>query len=205
VEPLDAIAAQRVLPVLRTADVGDAVETARACARAGMRVVELTRTTPDVESAVRELVADGLIVGVGTIREEAEVYAAAAAGASFAVSFCMPPGMVDAARAAGLVSIPGAFTPHEIATCTRAGADAVKLFPAGLATPGYLRDLAPLVPDARILVTGGIQPDGAAEWLNAGALAVGLGSALGTAVRVGAHEVERRCRAALAAAHGTAL
>ena len=76
----------------------------------------------------------------------------------------------------------------------------MKLFPASLAGPGYLAALRPLLPELRLLVTGGIEPDGVRPWLDAGALAVGLGSKLGTAANVGAAEVERRCRAALAAA-----
>ncbi len=76
----------------------------------------------------------------------------------------------------------------------------MKLFPASLAGPSYLPALRPLLPSLRLLVTGGIEPDGVRPWLDAGALAVGLGSTLGTAATVGAAEVERRCRAALAAA-----
>ena len=83
-------------------------------------------------------------------------------------------------------------------TCT--GAPVVKLFPASLTGLAYFPALRPLLPDLWLLVTGGIDPDGVARWLEAGALAVGLGSKLGTAGTVGAAEVERRCRAALRAA-----
>ena len=194
-----AIAAQRVIPVLRARDVADAVDTARACARAGLRIVELTRTTPDVEQAVHALVDDGLTVGVGTIRSGDEVRSAAAAGAAFVVSFHRPGDFMAAATAAGVLAIPGALTPHEVAACADAGARVVKLFPARSLTPAYLRDLAPVLPDLRFVVTGGIEPGATAPWLRAGALAVGLGSALGTVAAEGADEVERRCRAALEA------
>jgi 2-dehydro-3-deoxyphosphogluconate aldolase/(4S)-4-hydroxy-2-oxoglutarate aldolase len=76
----------------------------------------------------------------------------------------------------------------------------VKLFPASLANPAYLAALRPLFPELRLLVTGGIQPEGVRSWLDAGALAVGLGGSLGTAATVGAAEVERRMRAAFDAA-----
>ena len=75
-----------------------------------------------------------------------------------------------------------------------------ELFPAALADPSYLPALRPLLPELRLLVTGGLEPDGVRSWLDAGALAVGLGSKLGTAGTVGASEVERRCRAALSSA-----
>jgi 2-dehydro-3-deoxyphosphogluconate aldolase/(4S)-4-hydroxy-2-oxoglutarate aldolase len=200
VNAIDELARQRVLPVLRCADAGDAVATARATAAAGCRVVEVTMSTPGVEAAIGPLVADGLVVAVGTVRDAADVPRLARAGASLVVSFRRPPGFVAAAREAGLPAIPGGLTPEELAAGEAEGAAAVKLFPASLADPSYLGALRPLLPELRLLVTGGIEPDGVRPWLDAGAVAVGLGSALGTAGTVGAAEVERRCRAALAAA-----
>ncbi len=197
---IDELARQRVLPVLRCSDADDALATARAAAAAGCRVVEVTMSTPGVEAAIGPLVADGLVVAVGTVRDAADVARLAEAGASLVVSFWSPPGFVAAATAAGIPAIPGGFTTHELAAAHAEGAAAVKLFPASLADPSYLGALRPLLPDLRLVVTGGIEPDGVRPWLDAGALAVGLGSNLGTAGTVGAAEVERRCRAALAAA-----
>lgn len=197
---IDELARQRVLPVLRCSDADDALATARAAAAAGCRVVEVTMSTPGVEAAIGPLVADGLVVAVGTVRDVADVARLAEAGASLVVSFWSPPGFVAAATAAGIPAIPGGFTTHELAAAHAEGAAAVKLFPASLADPSYLGALRPLLPDLRLVVTGGIEPDGVRPWLDAGALAVGLGSNLGTAGTVGAAEVERRCRAALAAA-----
>ena len=197
---IDELARQRVLPVLRCSDADDALATARAAAAAGCRVVEVTMSTPGVEAAIGPLVADGLVVAVGTVRDAADVHRLADAGASLVVSFWRPPGFVAAAMAAGIPAIPGGFTTHELAAAQAEGAAAVKLFPASLADPSYLAALRPLLPGLRLVVTGGIEPGGVRPWLDAGALAVGLGSNLGTAATVGAAEVERRCRAALAAA-----
>jgi 2-dehydro-3-deoxyphosphogluconate aldolase/(4S)-4-hydroxy-2-oxoglutarate aldolase len=196
---LKQLAAQRVIPVLRTADVDDAVATARACAAAGMRAIELTRTTPDVERALEALRGDGLLLGLGTVTHRDQVAAAARAGARFVVSFCAPAGMVAEAHAHGLAAIPGAFTPGEIAACAAHGADAVKVFPARMASPAYLKDLRAVLPGVRLMATGGLRaaPDSAGAWLDAGALAVGIGSELGSAARDGAEEVERRAHAAL--------
>ncbi len=199
---IERLAAQRIVPVLRTADVEDAVATARACAAAGMRAIELTRTTPDVERALEALRDEhDLLLGVGTVTRHDQVAVAARAGARFVVSFCAPAGMVAEAHAHGLAAIPGAFTPSEIAACAADGADAVKLFPARLASPAYLRDLRAVLPDVRVLATGGLRATraSAGEWLEAGALAVGIGSELGSVARDGAVEVERRARAALEA------
>jgi 2-dehydro-3-deoxyphosphogluconate aldolase / (4S)-4-hydroxy-2-oxoglutarate aldolase len=200
VSALDELARQRVLPVLRCADAEDTIATARAAAAAGCRVVEVTKSTPGVEAAIAPLLEDGLVVAVGTIRAAAEVAPLAAAGATLVVSFWNPPGFVAAATAAGIPAIPGGFTTSELAAAEADGAAAVKLFPAALTDPSYLGALRPLLPDLRLLVTGGIEPDGVRPWLDAGALAVGLGSSLGTAATVGTAEVERRMRAALAAA-----
>jgi Entner-Doudoroff aldolase len=196
---IDELARQRVLPVLRCSDAADALATARAAAAAGCHVVELTMSTPGVEDAIAPLVADRLVVAVGTVRDARDVARLADAGASLVVSFWNPPGFVAAADAAGIEAIPGGFTAHELAAAQADGATVVKLFPASLVGPAHLPALRPLLPELRLLVTGGIDPDGVAPWLAAGALAVGLGSKLGTAGTVGAAEVERRCRAALAA------
>lgn len=199
---LERIARQRVLPVLRSADVADAVATARACAAAGMEVIELTHSTPGVEEAVRVLAQEDLVVGVGTITSAAQVDAAVAAGAGFVVSFTAPAGMVAAARALDVPAIPGALTPTEVAGCLGSGAAAVKLFPARGLAPAYLRDLRAVLGDVRAIVTGGLQANAESivPWLHAGALAVGLGGDLGTVAVDGAQEVDRRARAALAAA-----
>ena len=194
---LDAIAAQRVIPVVRCADARDAVLTARAAAAAGMRVVELTLTTPGVHGALHELRGDGLVLGLGSLRSAANVVPAVEAGAQFVVSFASVRGLVDAAHELSVAAVQGALSPTEILATERAGADAVKVFPARVVTPAYLRDLDAVLPGLRLIPTGGIEPRAARAWLDAGAWAVGLGAALGTVARIGAAEVERRCREAL--------
>jgi 2-dehydro-3-deoxyphosphogluconate aldolase/(4S)-4-hydroxy-2-oxoglutarate aldolase len=200
VSVLEELGRQRVLPVLRCADADDTLATARAAAAAGCRIVEVTMSTPGVEDAIAPLAEDGLVVAVGTVRDAGDVARLADAGASLVVSFWNPPGFVAAAAASGIDAIPGGFTAHELAAAHAEGAAVAKLFPASLAGPGFLPALRPLLPDLQLLVTGGIEREGVAAWLEAGALAVGLGSNLGTAATVGAAEVESRCRAALAAA-----
>jgi 2-dehydro-3-deoxyphosphogluconate aldolase/(4S)-4-hydroxy-2-oxoglutarate aldolase len=201
---IDELGRQRVLPVLRCADAEDTLVTARAAASAGCRLVEVTMSTPGAEDAIAPLVAEGLTVAVGTVRAAGDVARLAERGASLVVSFWNPPGFVSAAHAAGIEAIPGGFTAHELAAAHADGATVAKLFPASLAGTSFLPALRPLLPDLRLLVTGGIEPETVSRWLEAGAFAVGLGSNLGTAATVGASEVESRCRAALAAACATA-
>jgi 2-dehydro-3-deoxyphosphogluconate aldolase/(4S)-4-hydroxy-2-oxoglutarate aldolase len=202
---VEQIAAQRVVPVLRARDPEDAVLTVRACARAGMTVVELTRTTPDVLDVLRELRNDRLVLGLGTLTNADQVAPAVASGARFVVSFARPPGIVDVARNLGVTAIPGALTPSEVLGCVSVGAELVKLFPARVLTPAYVGDLRALMPELRVMVTGGIAASLSSirPWLDAGAVALGLGGDLGTVASVGAEEVERRACVALDSAART--
>jgi 2-dehydro-3-deoxyphosphogluconate aldolase / (4S)-4-hydroxy-2-oxoglutarate aldolase len=188
---------QRVIPVLRAGDAGDAIATARACEKGGMQVIELTYSIPGVEEALQELVANGeVIVGMGTVTTTDQVQTSFDLGARFIVSYGFDPEVVACAVELGVPIIPGALTPSEVARCGRAGAAAVKLFPARLIEPTYLGDLAAVMPGTKLIVTGGIPstPDGIRPWLAAGAIAVGVGSALGTAAVDGADVVEQRSR-----------
>ena len=196
---LEQMTAQRVLPILRSATVRDAVETARACARAGMRVVELTQTTPSVEEALEELRAEGLLLGVGTLTSADQVGSAVDAGAQFVVSFARPAGFVERAVELGVPAIPGVLSPGEVLSACDAGAAAVKIFPARAVSPSYLSDLRTVMPELKAIVTGGLRASAASlrPWMDAGALAVGVGGDLGTVAEHGPDEVERRARGAL--------
>lgn len=131
----ERLGAQGAFPVLRSAGVEDAVATAAAAAAAGMSVIELTCSTPGVEVAIAELVGDGLTVGLGTVTTPSQVDEAAAAGASFVVSFAAPPEVFEHARGLDLEAIPGTFTPSEVLAAREAGAAIVKLFRPGFSPP----------------------------------------------------------------------
>ena len=198
----DLIAAQRaaehqlVLPVLRY-PAEEALATALALQAGGLRAVELTMTTPGVFDVARVLVDRGMFVGIGTITDLAAVPQAREAGASFAVSFCHPPGLVHAAVAAGLLPIPGAFTPSECFAVKAAGGAWIKLFSCRVGGPEYLRDLVPVLPGMNFLVSGGVGITRSAlePWVDAGARLVAVGRELGTVGSVGADEVSRRAAA----------
>lgn len=177
---LAAIAAQRVIPVVRTAVPEEALTLARECAAGGMRVIELTETIPGVESVVDELRRDDLIVGVGTVVATKRVAVLAACGARFIVSFANPPGLLPAAAACDIPAIPAAFTPTEVLAAATAGAAMVKLFPAGSLSPAFLRALRSVGMSIGIMPTGGISAsaDAIMPWLTAGAQAVGVGGDL---------------------------
>jgi Entner-Doudoroff aldolase len=191
---------QRVVPVLRY-PAEEAHATALALQAGGLDVVELTMTTPGVFEVARSLTAQGMVVGIGTITEIDSVREAAEVGASFAVSYCRPPGLVAAAAAAGILAIPGALTPQECFEARTDGARWIKIFSARLGGPDYIRDLRPVLPGVRFMVSGGIGTSDAAlrPWFEAGAELIAVGEDLGTVGTFGAAEVTARARAVLAA------
>ncbi len=171
------IAERRVVAILRC-DKPERVGT--AIIEGGVDVVEVPLGVPGALDAVRALAErfPSALVGAGTVMSAADAERALDAGARFLLSPVLQPDVVEAAHAAGAAAVPGAFTPTEIDACMRAGADLVKLFPADRLTPADLRVLLAALPGAPLLPTGGITAANAAEWLAAGAVAVGVGSAL---------------------------
>jgi len=171
------IAERRVVAILRCA------EPARVGAEViegGVDVVELPLGVPGALTAISSLSSSfpSALVGAGTVTTAADAAAALDAGARFLLSPVLRPEVVAAAHARDAAAVPGAFTPTEIDACMRAGADLVKLFPADRLAPADLRVLLAALPDARLLPTGGISTANAADWLAAGAVAVGVGGAL---------------------------
>lgn len=176
----EAIRTARLVAILRrSSDVdGDVARLVDA----GVRVVEITLDADDALGAIERARGRGdVTVLAGTVREPGQVDAAVSAGAEAIVSPVLSGAVLERAAALGTPAIPGALTPTEIETASRAGAALVKLFPARLGGPRYLRDvLAPLA-DVPLLATGGVDASNARAFLDAGAVAVGVGSGLGRA------------------------
>jgi 2-dehydro-3-deoxyphosphogluconate aldolase / (4S)-4-hydroxy-2-oxoglutarate aldolase len=171
------IVERRVVGILRCTEP---VRVGTAVIEGGVDVVEIPLGVPGALDAISSLSASypSALIGAGTVMSAAHAASALDAGARFLLSPVLRPEVVAAAHAAGAAAIPGAFTPTEIDACMRAGADLVKLFPADRLTPADLRVLLAALPDAKLLPTGGITAANAADWLAAGAVAVGVGGAL---------------------------
>ena len=171
------IAARRVVGVLRC-DEPERVGT--ALVEGGLDVVEVPLGVPGALDAISSLSASfpSALVGAGTVMTAAAAERALDAGARFLLSPVLRPEVVAAAHARDAACIAGAFTPTEIDACVRAGADLVKLFPADRLAPADLRVLLAALPGVPLVPTGGISAVNAAEWLAAGAVAVGVGGAL---------------------------
>jgi 2-dehydro-3-deoxyphosphogluconate aldolase/(4S)-4-hydroxy-2-oxoglutarate aldolase len=148
----------------------------------GIRIIEITFDGDDAAAdlaAVRANAGAGTWVGAGTIRTTDQLRAAIDAGAAFGVSPVLDRTILDEALAAGLPFVPGAYTPTEADAAWRAGATFVKLFPGSSLGPSHIREMRGPLPEIETIVTGGIDGANAAAFLAAGAVAVGIGSALG--------------------------
>jgi 2-dehydro-3-deoxyphosphogluconate aldolase / (4S)-4-hydroxy-2-oxoglutarate aldolase len=175
---LDAVP---VIGIVRTATQQAAVAAAQGLLDRGVRAVEVSLTTPDGLSAIRMLRRErpeGTAIGVGTVRSVTELEASVEAGAEFIVTPTVVPAVVHAAVRAGLPSVIGASTPTEIQLAVESGANYVKVFPASQWSIGSFRDIRAVFGEIPFVPTGGVRLEDAAEWIAAGAAAVGLGSAL---------------------------
>ncbi len=172
----ERIRAQGAVAILRTATAEQALAAARAVIAGGFRFVEITYGVPQAAKVIAELAqehAGEVTLGAGTVMTRAQVHEATDAGAQFLVSPCVLPAMIESARERDVTSIPGAFTPTEIWQAHTLGADLVKLFPAVQSGPDYLRAIRGPLPDIPIIPTAGVTIANAADWIRAGAVALG--------------------------------
>ncbi len=173
---LDAVLKDGVFLCLRMGAHAPLVEASRAAVRGGLRVLEITLTTPGALEAIKVLSGDPeTIAGGGTVLTPEDVRAVARAGGRFALSPVFAPAVLDEAERLGLLAIPGAATPTEILAAHRHGARLVKVFPSGtLGGPAFLRAVRGPFPDIRLVPTSGPTSESAAEYFAAGACALGI-------------------------------
>lgn len=173
----DALAQVPVIAVIRGLAPEPACALAAAAVAGGLTAIEITMDSPGAAESIRRLTqtCPGAAVGAGTVVTTGDVDAAASAGAVFAVAPHLDSAILRAAEQSGLPMIPGVSTPSELHTAVAAGAAFVKLFPAGALGIGYLSALRGPYPAVPLMVSGGIAVEQIADWLAAGATAVGVG------------------------------
>ncbi|MFH1277890.1 MAG: bifunctional 4-hydroxy-2-oxoglutarate aldolase/2-dehydro-3-deoxy-phosphogluconate aldolase [Candidatus Eisenbacteria bacterium] len=173
----ERIVGDGVILCVRFGGMGGVVDACRAAARGGLRILEITLTTPGWSEVIEELSGDkDLSVGGGTVLTVEEVRAVANAGGQFALSPVFDPAVVDEALRLGLLPMPGAATPGEILAAHRHGAPLVKIFPAGaLGGPDYIRAIRGPLPQVPLVPTSGPSSETIADYVAAGAVAVGVG------------------------------
>jgi 2-dehydro-3-deoxyphosphogluconate aldolase/(4S)-4-hydroxy-2-oxoglutarate aldolase len=178
---LDTLKATRVLAVLRAPTSESALRAADALVDGGVTGLEITFSTPDAPAVIRALdekYGDRIYLGAGTVTTQEQAEQAADAGARFLVSPGTRERLTAAMKATGLTVMTGALTPSEVMAAVEYGSDVVKIFPASLGGPGYLKALRGPFPDVPLMPTGGVSPENIGDWIAAGAVAVGAGSDL---------------------------
>jgi 2-dehydro-3-deoxyphosphogluconate aldolase / (4S)-4-hydroxy-2-oxoglutarate aldolase len=174
---------ERLVATLRTADLDAALAAVDVLAAEGVTVIEFSLAGAAALDALRESRARhgaALMLGTGTVLEPAQVEQSLRAGAEFLIAPNVDERVCREAAQAGVLHVPGALTPTEVALAMRLGAPLVKLFPAGRLGPAYVRDLRGPLPDVRLLATGGVTAETAGAFLAAGCVAVAAGGALGS-------------------------
>ena len=180
-EILDGVCECGIVAVVRAESADLALKAVEAALEGGVSVVEITFTVPGalevIRSVAKSIGADA-ILGAGTVLAPQTATDAIEAGARFVVSPCTNFSVIEAARLKGVPVFPGALTPTEVVAAWQAGADMVKIFPANVMGPGYLRDLHGPLPQVKLMPTGGVNLDTAMEYLKCGAAALGVGGDL---------------------------
>ena len=177
---LTTLQRQRLIAVIRAATPEAALEAARAVARGGIALLEITFTVPDALRVMRALADQpGVMIGAGTVLTRDQARQAREAGARFIVAPNLSLEVADVAREADLMYCPGAYTTGEILAARAAGAHVVKVYPVGVAGgPDYIRVIRDPLPEVPMLAAGGTHLDNLVPFLEAGCVGVGLGAAL---------------------------
>ncbi|QXD14104.1 bifunctional 4-hydroxy-2-oxoglutarate aldolase/2-dehydro-3-deoxy-phosphogluconate aldolase [Rhodocaloribacter litoris] len=180
-EILQRIIESGAVAVVRMADAQRLLRVAEALHEGGITAIEITMTTPDALAVIEEVagaMGDEVQVGVGSVLSAEVARQAIDAGARYVVSPVFKPEVVAEAHRHDVPAMPGCFTPTEILAATEAGADLVKVFPADVVGMPFFKAVLAPMPHLKLMPTGGVTLENAGDWIRAGAVAVGVGSAL---------------------------
>jgi 2-dehydro-3-deoxyphosphogluconate aldolase / (4S)-4-hydroxy-2-oxoglutarate aldolase len=176
-----AIEQSGIVAVIRMKDPAKVQAVVDAIAEGGVRAIEVTMTVPGAIGLIASLaprMPAGFLLGAGTVVDPETARQVIDAGAQFIVSPIFRRSLIEACHERRVPVTPGCFTPTEILEAWDAGADIVKVFPATALGPGYIKDVRAPLPQVKLMPTGGVTVENAGEWIKAGAVAVGVGSAL---------------------------
>ena len=180
-ETVARVEREGIVAVIRLENAALLSRVVEALAAGGVQAIEVTMTVPGAIESIRRLTASvsgDVLIGAGTVLDSETAQRAIDAGARFVVSPVFRPAMIGVCHAGDVPAMPGCYTPTEILGAWDAGADIVKVFPAGGLGPSFLKDVRAPLPQVKLMPTGGVTVENAGDWLRAGAVAVGVGSAL---------------------------
>ncbi len=180
-----------VIAVIRANDYEEAAKLADCCVKGGIVGLEITFTVPGADEVIAKLAAKkdaGYIVGAGTVLDAPTARIAILKGAKFIVSPAFDKEVAELCNLYQVPYMPGCYTITEVTTALKAGADVIKIFPGSAASPSYFKAVHGPLPQANLMPTGGVDIGNAADWIKAGAVAVGTGSSLTAPAKKGDYE-----------------
>jgi 2-dehydro-3-deoxyphosphogluconate aldolase/(4S)-4-hydroxy-2-oxoglutarate aldolase len=178
---LRAIEASGVVAVIRLRDPELVQGVVDALLAGGVRALEITMTVPRAVELIAEIAAKlppEFLLGAGTVTDAQTARRVIDAGARFIVSPVFKREVLDVCRERDIVAAPGCFTPTEILDASDYGADVIKVFPATVLGPGYIKDVLAPLPHLKLMPTGGVTKENAGDWIKAGAVALGVGTSM---------------------------
>ena len=200
-EKLDLIRETGVIAIMRAQSSGQLIAAADAIKHGGVNVIEVTMTTPGALSVIAkatERYGEQVLFGAGTVLDAETARSAILAGAGFVVAPTLNLEMIALCNRYGVPIIPGCYTPTEMLTAWEAGADMIKLFPASVGGPGLIKAILAPLPQLEIVPVGGVDLSTAAEFIEKGAVALGVGSSLINQRLLDAGDMEELTRRAAA-------
>ncbi|MBC7109107.1 MAG: bifunctional 4-hydroxy-2-oxoglutarate aldolase/2-dehydro-3-deoxy-phosphogluconate aldolase [Methanomassiliicoccales archaeon] len=191
-DTLEQLKDSGVIGIIRVTTTQDLIRIAKTLYEGGLSCLEITMTTPGALRAIEEAREElpDVLMGAGTVLDAATARQAILAGAQFLVTPTVKPDVIETAHRYGVLVIPGAMTPTEILTCWEAGADMVKVFPAEVLGPEFIKAMHGPFPQIPLVPTGGITAENAGEFIKAGAAVVCVGSWLVDTKALAAEKVE---------------
>ena len=196
---VESIEEAGIVAVIRMKEPEKLSAVVDAIGAGGIRALEVTMTVPGAVDLIRQLAPTlpaGFVLGAGTVLDAETASRVIDAGAQFIVSPVFRRAVIDACHDRDVAAMPGCFTPTEILDAWDAGADVVKVFPATSLGPAFFKDIRGPLPQVKLMPTGGVTLDNAGDWIRAGAVAVGIGTALLDATAIaGGHYARLRANA----------
>ena len=178
---LEEILKRKAVAVIRVKEPSKLKKVIEAIHAGGVSVAEITMTVPNAIQLIEKMseeLGDDIIIGVGSVLNLAVAENAIKAGAKYVVSPILKKEIIDTAHKYNVPAMPGCFTPTEIQYAFELGADIIKVFPADVVGMEFFKAILAPMPHLKLMPTGGVTLTNAGNWLNAGACAVGIGSAL---------------------------
>lgn len=181
-----------LVAVVRAESSEQATKITEACIKGGVAAIEITFTVPGAHEVIKELSSkysdEEIIIGAGTVMDAETARTAILSGARYVVSPYLNVDTVKLCNRYQIACMPGAMTIKEVVECMEAGADIVKVFPGELFGPKIIKAIKGPIPYAPLMPTGGVSLDNVAEWIKAGAVAVGAGGSLTAGAKKGDYD-----------------